>query len=300
MRAGSLSLASCAGIFALLTLRSVLASPSASAGAVSPRVAPSPALAAGSVRLVTYNVAGLPAHFSGLHPREHLPLIGKFLNAYDVALVQEDYAYPGELRQGLAFSHSSPAFVRGTRHDFGDGLSLFSRLPFSGFEREAWSACNGYLGAYFDCLTPKGFSFSRLELAPGVFVDLYNLHMDAGPSSGDVHARAAQFQQLAAAIARRSPGHALIVAGDTNVRGYRREALRAFEEHSGLSDACEVLHCPDPRRIDRVFVRSSTELELRPTTWRTESTFIDAQGEALSDHLPVSVDIAWRVRAEAR
>lgn len=259
-----------------------------------------PAAHEGKLRLVTYNVAGLPERFSGLHPREHLPLIGKLLNAYDLALVQEDYAYPTELRRELAFSHSSPPFVRGARLDFGDGLSVFSRLPFADFEREAWSACNGYLGSYFDCLTPKGFSFSRLELAPGVFVDLYNLHMDAGPSPADVRAREAQFQQLAAAIARHSAGHALIVAGDTNVRGQRREALRAFEQHSGLSDACEVLHCPDPRRIDRVLVRSSADLELTPKSWRAESSFVDPHGEALSDHLPVSVDLAWRRIGAAR
>ena len=300
MRAGSLLLASFLGLSALFTLRRAPASPSESAAlARSDGVTAPPVSAAGRVRLVTYNVAGLPERFSGLHPREHLPVIGKLLNSYDVAVVQEDYAYPGELRRQITFSHSTPAFVRGTRLDFGDGLSMFSRLPFSGFEREAWSVCNGHLGSYFDFLTPKGFSFSRLELASGVFVDLYNVHFDAGASSADVRAREAQFQQLAAAIARRSPGHAVIVAGDTNVRGQRREALRTFERHSGLSDACEILSCPDPRRIDRVLIRGSAELELTPTSWRAESTFLDAHGEALSDHLPVTVEIAWRARSVA-
>jgi len=294
MSAGTRLLASLLGLSALVALREVSASPPTHTARVA--TATGPGARAGKLRLVTYNVAGLPERFSGLHPREHLPMIGKLLNAYDVALVQEDYAYPRELRRELAFAHATPAFERGTRLDFGDGLSMFSRLPFSDFERQAWNACNGYLGSYFDCLTPKGFSFSRLELAPGVFVDLYNLHMDAGSSPADAHARQAQFQQLAAAIARRSTGHALILAGDTNVRSAPREALSAFEQYSGLSDVCAVLHCPDPRRIDRVFVRSSAELELEPTAWRVESSFVDARGEALSDHLPVAVDLSWRAR----
>jgi hypothetical protein len=31
-----------------------------------------------------------------------------------------------------------------------------------------------------DCLTPKGFTFMRLKLAEGVFIDAVNLHADAG------------------------------------------------------------------------------------------------------------------------
>ena len=31
-----------------------------------------------------------------------------------------------------------------------------------------------------DCLTPKGFTYMRLTLAPGVTLDTYNLHADAG------------------------------------------------------------------------------------------------------------------------
>jgi hypothetical protein len=31
-----------------------------------------------------------------------------------------------------------------------------------------------------DCLTPKGFTFMRAQVSEGVWVDLYNLHADAG------------------------------------------------------------------------------------------------------------------------
>src|SRR5450432_2699963 len=214
----------------------------------------------GNLDLVTYNVAGLPEGISRSHPLRYLPLIGKLLNQYDLALVQEDFAYPLELRRELGFAHGSPAFVRGKRIDFGDGLSEFSRVPFSGFMREAWATCNGYVDAYFDCLTPKGFTFARHELRPGVFLGVYNVHLDAGNAGGDVRARDAQLLQLSQAIVRRSASDAVIVAGDTNIHSGRRELLRAFELRNGLSEACEALHCAEPRRVDRVFFRSSAAL----------------------------------------
>lgn len=31
-----------------------------------------------------------------------------------------------------------------------------------------------------DCLTPKGFTFMRVKVAPGVSFDAVNLHADAG------------------------------------------------------------------------------------------------------------------------
>src|SRR5450432_1935977 len=155
--------------------------------------------------------------------------------------------------------------------------------------------CNGYFDAYFDCLTPKGFTFARHELSPGVFVDVYNVHLDAGNAGGDVRARDAQLLQLSQAIVRRSGSEAVIVAGDTNIHSGRRELLRAFEQRNGLSDACETLHCAEPRRVDRVFFRSSATLTLNPTSWKTDARFVDAQGNALSDHLAVAVQFAWQV-----
>lgn len=45
------------------------------------------------------------------------------------------------------------------------------------FNRIKWNSCNINEG---DCLTPKGFTFMRMQLAEGVELDLYNLHADAG------------------------------------------------------------------------------------------------------------------------
>ena len=67
-----------------------------------------------------------------------------------------------------------------------DGLNWFSRFPFSWIHRVRWAQCNGYLGAASDCMADKGFSFGELTLAPGVSVDVYNLHAEAGGSERDI------------------------------------------------------------------------------------------------------------------
>jgi endonuclease/exonuclease/phosphatase family metal-dependent hydrolase len=248
----------------------------------------------GSFELVTYNVAGLPEGISRSNPRANLPRIGELLNRFDVALVQEDFAYPLELRRMIRHPHGSPAFERGLRLDLGDGLSQFSRLPFTDFRRQPWSSCNGLVDSFFDCLTPKGYTVSRHELAPNVFVHIYNLHMDAGWSADDRAARDQQIDQLIAAIAGESSGYAVIVGGDTNLFGRGHPLLRRLLEETGLSDACTETSCPEPERVDRVLYRGSGELELAPRRWRIASEFVDQARRPLSDHLAVAVEFVWR------
>src|SRR5882724_12042057 len=52
----------------------------------------------GSFSLLTYNVAGLPIFISQSEPSRNMPEISALLNLYDVAVVQEDFAYHEALR----------------------------------------------------------------------------------------------------------------------------------------------------------------------------------------------------------
>ncbi len=126
-------------------------------------------------------------------------------------------------------------------------------------------------------------------------IDVYNVHLDAGPGRLDQQAREAQVDQLIEAIAQRSAGRPILLAGDTNVRA-QRDLLARFEQVTGLVDACDTLHCPDPRRIDRVFYRSSPTLTLSARKWSIDRRFVDANGQPLSDHLAVAVELAWPSR----
>lgn len=250
---------------------------------------------AGRLKLVTYNVAGLPDGFMTEHPSLNMPVIGRLLGNYDLALIQEDFVYPDALRRDLALAFQSSPFVRGEQANFGDGLSQFSRLPFLPLEREPWHACHGVLDSYFDCLTPKGFSWTRQTLAEGAEVDVYNVHLDAGWGERDTAAREAQVEQLIRAISKRSFGRALLLAGDTNIPRHQRGLLQRLQRATGLVDVCDALRCGDAGRIDRVLYRNSSSLRLSPKSWRVDRRFVDAKNRPLSDHLAVAVEFDWRV-----
>ena len=253
----------------------------------------------GRFNVVTYNVAGLPEGLSQVHPQQNLPLIGAALNRYDLAFVQEDYAYPELLRSRLRLPYQSAGFVRGEALHFGDGLSDFSKFPFNELRRAAWRECNGIVDSYFDCLTPKGLAMTRVELAPGVLIDAYNVHFDAGSGAGDIAARAAQLRQLFETVLAWSGERALLIAGDFNLTPAELSALRSQAGVAKLSEACDTLRCGESSRLDRVLFRASAAVELRARSWSLDRSLRDAAGRPLSDHLAVVVGFDWRAPANS-
>lgn len=281
--------------------------------------------AADSLTVLTYNVAGLPEGISGSHPRVNHPQISPLLNAYDLVGVQEDFAYHPRLVASLDFPYQSVKddtpgeFGEEYGFAFGDGLNSFSRLPFVGFTRTTWDECFGLFTNASDCLTPKGLSFQRHEFAPGVFLDVYNWHSDAGSADEDKAARRSNTRQLYQAILDDSAGNAVIVLGDTNSRYTRDgdvlpEMLAAALltdvwielERSGVLPSvgpslgdCAV----DPsgagcERVDKIFYRGSASLLLEALDYDVPSHFVDALGKPLSDHDPVFARFEWRVVPE--
>ncbi|SDP69066.1 Uncharacterized conserved protein YafD, endonuclease/exonuclease/phosphatase (EEP) superfamily [Actinopolyspora xinjiangensis] len=261
----------------------------------------------GSLTALTYNVAGLPDFISGSDPATNTPLISGRLPDYDLVNVQEDFNYHDELYGDDDHQYrtetSGPAL-------FGDGLNTLSRAPFSGFRRVTWDDCHGT-----DCLTPKGFSHARIELAGGTGFDLYNVHANAGTDPGDLAARRSNITQLSEYIQRNSRGRAVVVMGDTNTR-YTREGdnIRELVEDNGLTDAwvrlerdgerpaegSAPLKCdPDSPSdscevVDKILYRDGGGLDLTASDYRNEHTaFLDEAGEPLSDHFPHMVRFEW-------
>lgn len=249
----------------------------------------------GTFEVLTYNVAGLPDFLSQSSPRVNIPQISPLLNAYDLVLVQEDFWYHVQLEAQALHPYRSPTMTGQTRL-MPDGLNRFSMFEIGAVERQTWSSCHGVYDAGSDCLAAKGFARSEVVLAPGVAIDVYNLHADAAGSANDVMARQLQFQQLAAFIQTRSRGRALLVAGDYNLDGHAPEdeaVLQALMAASGLADACRAISCGD-EHIDRVLFRSAAGITLAPLAWRLAPEFVDAAGGALSDHPAVHVTFEWR------
>lgn len=146
-------------------------------------------------------------------------------------------------------------------------------------------------------MAEKGFAVSRHELAPGVEVDVYNLHADAGSDSGDIDARALQYRQLAHFVRAFSSGRALVVAGDTNLKGRRRPRDEAFFldflADTGLSCAARTLGAPED--IDRVLFRNTPRRKWVPLRWREADECVDGNGKDLSDRKANDVDFEWRL-----
>lgn len=262
-----------------------------------------------SFRLLTYNVAGLPEGLSSSSPARNTPLISPLLNAYDVVLLQEDFAFQREIASAVTHPHRSAPDP--SARALGDGLTVFSVVPFQNFTREPWRSCYGTVDSGSDCLTPKGFVHLQLTLSEGITIDLYDLHADAGYGEGDLTARADNFAQLESVLSERSRDHAVIIAGDMNTR-YRHptDQLAAFVQRTQLSDAwIELLNmgttptpdspapCPPEapdhpscERIDKVLYKSGASVALRPIAYSVEDMrFVDHAGAPLSDHRPVAV-----------
>ncbi len=249
----------------------------------------------GELSLLTYNVAGLPQGLKeDTHPEDNTPLISPLLNAYDLVLVQEDFTY----HEALAAEDEHPfqSEPKEAERLMNDGLNRFSDSPFDAFVRQTWTECNGGLDAGSDCLADKGFSVATHALAEGVFVDVVNLHMDAGGDDVDANVRSTQVDQLLDFLGQRSAGRALLVAGDTNMKPASRPvdatSLQRLLDEANLTDACAFLDCGDDR-IDRVLFRSGADVTITPSGWRLPDEFVDDQGQDLSDHRPVCVDLSW-------
>ncbi len=270
--------------------------------------------AAGEFTTLSYNVAGLPQEVSKVNPKENLPLIGPLLNAYDLVLTQEDFDWwqPGLDRLDFAHYHErlrekADHPYRSTRHpgpaavgifvatqrpllQVGDGLGLLSRLPFGDITRVPWKT---FGPAASDGLSMKGFSLARVELAPGVEIDVYNLHADAGDGKPDAEARRTGFEQLAAWIEEHSKGRAVILGGDTNLHTKTGSAeagtWEAFLVRTGLRDVRAGDAC-----IDKFAYRDGNGVELEPLDSAFEGgKFVDAKGAPLSDHDPLAVKWRW-------
>lgn len=270
-------------------------------GGTLPDASPTDLPTSGTMMLLSYNVAGLPGGLSQADPVKNTPLMSPLLNAYGLALMQEDFAFTTQLSSQALHPYKSIPGVPAFGTFMNDGLTRFSNYPFTGHTRLRWQACNGIIDQANDCLASKGFSVARTTLGAGAIVDVYNLHMDAGNSSGDQTARAAQVDQLLAEIATRSAGHAIIVAGDTNINPSKsaenKQMLDKLLLQGNLTDACVHVSCGDVNRIDRVMYRSSAQVQLEALSWKLDTSFVDSAGVALSDHEAVGVQFSWKALA---
>ncbi|KAI1759069.1 endonuclease exonuclease phosphatase family protein [Hypoxylon sp. FL1150] len=278
------------------------------------------AATSGVFSILSMNVAGLPEFLNNNEvpgdKTTNSGLIGTRFSqyGYDIINVQEDFNY-----HAYIYATDTHAYRTATSGGvpFGSGLNTLANFDWVDFERVKWDTCSD--ASENDCLTPKGYTFLRAAVADGVYVDVYNLHADAGTEDADVAARAANLQQVADAIDARSAGNAVLVYGDTNSRYTRAgDGIRVFSTQNGLTDPwVELIHggtipdveslCENPsttnacETVDKVFYRGGPLLDLAAVYWSYDGArFLQANGSVLSDHNPVTANFSWTAGSSLR
>ncbi len=271
----------------------------------------------GTLRLIAYNVSGIPlvGGFQGSSfttTRDRAEKIGALLNGTDADLIGTEEDFNGH-RYLAAQMHNYP-YRTGTSGGLaqGQGLNLFSVHPIYNVRRVRWNMEYGTLSGSMDALSNKGFVYCLAEIAPGLYIHVINVHMDAGYELLSALARANNFRQLAAFINENlNDGRALIVQGDFNFkfkRGLRDDMVGNLLTPAGLTDVWAELYnngITDPSdpaynhdaagdELDRVLYRSGEDLTLTPVS-RTVPQLTGENGERYTDHDPLQTEFAYTV-----
>ena len=272
-----------------------------------------PDLHEGEFSLLTYNIAGLPDMISaaGTARTSSIQEIAHKINHFDIVNVQEDFHYHKQLYS----AHNTHRFRTAHKSGipYGDGLNTLSKYPIIETKRITWNACHGS-----DCLAPKGFSLTRIQLTKNIHVDVYNVHATARDEKPAAAARRQNMLQLADYINTHSASHAVIVMGDFNAHfSASWDNLKYFTEQTQLRDVWVTLiqngkypkeqpaFMPKDKltltnnceSIDKIFFRNSNKVNFIPDHYKIENQyFSNKNGAALSDHHAVSCTIQWKTR----
>lgn len=255
----------------------------------------------GTLRVLTYNVAGLPDGLSGAEGAllDRMPQINALLDDYDLVGLQEDFDEGGHDALTGGTPHAAVTWfserVSAERY-YGAGLSQLLPVAPDAYVEEHYEHCNGVFDGASDCLASKGFQVATLSLG-GQQLDVYNTHHEAGGGADDLAARLSQVDAVVASVDGRSAGRAILLMGDFNLHPDDVEDAEPLGRYdgAGLDRVCDLLSCAEPNHIDQVRLRSSATLQLEALEWTRETGFVNDDGVDLSDHPPISATLAWSV-----
>jgi hypothetical protein len=293
-----------------LALYATLIAASPGAGAAEPESATEFSKTGTEITVLSYNVHGLFPLIAKDDPRDRMPTIGWLANRYEVAMFQEDFEYhhvirnqmPGAVgirgngmgwdpRRVLAKLLVSPVsiFLPHFSPPYGAGISVFVRESLAladDVDREPFGFCHGWFGANGDCWALKGYQRVGIRTPDGAEVDIYNTHLEAGPTERSVQIRRQQLEILAQAIEARPKTRAVIVGGDFNSAFNRvgdRENVVEFRRRLELRDSGAGPELPYWRERDYILYRDGTDTMLHAEQAGEAQEFVE-RDRALSDH----------------
>ena len=275
----------------------------------------------GTLNVMTYNVSGIPVigDFQGtqraLKGNARMAKIGEILNSEsgcDIIGTQEDFNHHAALADAM------PAFPYRTYTSggapLGDGLNAFSKYPLYNVNRTKWNNSYGVISGSTDRLAQKGILSTVIEIADGVLIDFYVIHVEAGGDAKSSAARADNYRQLAEMINTRAFDRPIIVVGDYNAGFVRRAADGLFDyliKPTGLKDCWAEIHNNGDyiyddggewnptlyETVDRVMFKSGGGVELDAKTLQYIQ-YVDEQGKTFTDHIATKVRIDYTVTGE--
>ncbi|KEP50720.1 endonuclease/exonuclease/phosphatase family protein, partial [Rhizoctonia solani 123E] len=274
----------------------------------------------GAFNVLSLSVNGLPDvldpfNAPGAQKDRNTKYMGIALSHYDygVVNVQKDFNY-----HKILYQHDNHPFRTKFSGSmlYDSGLNTLSKYSWIDFSRIRWEWCSNDSGN--DCMIHKGFTFMRVRINEGVYIDMINLHADDGIKPGDDKARRWNIRQVSEFITANSVGNAVIVFGNTNSRYTRSEDnVGLFTSQNGLTDAwvqankgkvpaagTDAIVCPKEALsniscevVDKVFYRGSPAINLDSLGFFYDtSRFLSPKGKMLTDHHPVRVDFEYTLR----
>lgn len=264
----------------------------------------------GTFSLLSYNVQARPV-LDHSRARKNLPVIGRKLNAFDLAGVQECFSFGERLLDQT--THPTRSYFDRRQHWWSlanSGLLSVSRFP----SKEVHTMFYAAKAELPDRVASKGILLIRYEFF-GRTLDVYNTHMQAGNRGQAQMARAQQAEELVQFVSKLSPpDHAVIIHGDFNMGPSRPGKAWTPPSHYAseadmltrtmvfsrmmktlrLNDVSDRLFGPTLDHIDRVLFRNGNHFVLTPLSWKElDAEFRDAEGRPLSDSSPIAVRFRW-------
>jgi endonuclease/exonuclease/phosphatase family metal-dependent hydrolase len=248
------------------------------------------------LELVTFNIWGLPNWMTGASP-QRFPRIAKELGALNPDFIALQEVWTKQAREAVPQSDqwwvSSPAHSRGLFR--WTGLVTLSRYPVVGGEFYPFRASR-----LPDKVVSKGALKTTIALGPGVVVNLWNVHMQAGNCR---KVRSSQIAELGSWVRQARDGQiADLVAGDFNSEPgtpeYERLAAELGPGSLGISEPKPFATYGGVAKdhygwlsLDHLFIRLPNPV---PPALVDSRPVFDAHypSERLSDHLGVEADVS--------
>ncbi len=263
------------------------------------------------IKLLSYNVKGLPALINPDYDQDRFGDIGDILAAHKQAQLAPDVVVLQE-----AFSNRTPELAQHAGYPYlangpssskpiNSGLMILSDFPIAYDQTMLYGEFD--CGTW-DCFASKGAQMVRLQL-PGVpfLLTIANTHAQSGdawevPRLTQLH----DFAVFLASVVNHDLG--LIAAGDFNSFP-ALESFTKFKSDTGMHNVGEI--CVDPRNgcvlgnttnrqnvldksVDHVFIANGHRVTMRPVS--VERTFTKPyKGRMLSDHFGYEtvLEISW-------